>query len=236
MTRSLAAVLTALATAACATAGPKPDLRQRTDQLIAEAQAKPKRDVGENAGGFVARPWTVGQWVLVKNRIKGEPSVLKMSIVGKEARGIWLESETWDYRQHAITKMLYARQPVRPEEALDAVLVVVTQSEGEPPQTMDFSDPRNPMAGMMKGMMKGMLKDTSPDPARLAGRETVTVPAGTFRGCAAYAAKGPDGKDHKGHVHPAVPVNGIVKAESIDGDTAVELLDYGETGATSAIR
>ena len=35
--------------------------------------------------------------------------------------------------------------------------------------------------------------------------------------------------------HPRVPVNGGVKAASTDGEFTYELLDYGLTGATSAL-
>jgi hypothetical protein len=67
------------------------------------------------------------------------------------------------------------------------------------------------------------------------GRKDVTVRAGTFRGCAGYELKAPDGKEHRGFIHSGVPINGLVKGESTDGEVATELLDFGETGAKTAL-
>ncbi len=233
MTRRTTCLAAAALALACASTNPA--MKQRTDALLAGGAAG--RTVSGFSGAFSAKPWRAGQWVLVATRVKGEPSVLRMSIVEQDARGVWIEYETQDYRQHAITKVLYARQPTSADEAFDLMQAIVTKRDEEKPQTIDFADPKNPMMGMMKGMAKSMVKGFQPslEEVKSLGRQDVTVRAGTFRACAGYAMKGPDGKEHRGFIHAGVPINGLVRGESTDGEVTSELLDFGDTGAKSVL-
>jgi hypothetical protein len=234
MIRNAACIAVAALALACAS-GPKPAMKQRTDGLLAGAASS--RSVAGFGGAFAPKAWKPGQWVLVATRYKGEPSVLKMSVVDKDDRGVWLEYDVQDYRQRSITKVLYTRQPTTPDEAFDLLQVIITRKDGEKAQELDFADPKNPMAGLMKGMAKGMMKgfQTNLEELKSLGRQDVTVRAGTFRGCAGYSMKGPDGKEHRGFIHGGVPINGLVKGETTDGEVSTELIDFGETGATSAL-
>jgi hypothetical protein len=71
-----------------------------------------------------------------------------------------------------------------------------------------------------------------------APKESVTVPAGNFEGCAKVGVQVSIlGTTHKSTswFHPAVPINGSVKGVSDDGKWTVELLDFGATGASSKL-
>src|SRR6185369_981645 len=67
-------------------------------------------------------------------------------------------------------------------------------------------------------------------------RADVSVPAGTFRGCfrrdgnLVFSSMSTPSTIW---AHPAVPISAIVKAESSDGKSRLELADYGLTGAKS---
>lgn len=234
MNRTVCVAAAALALA-CAS-GPKPAMKSRTDTLLASG-ASGTRSVGAFSGTFAPKAWKPGQWILVAMRLKGEPSVMKLSVVDADSRGVWLEYDTQDYRHRAITKMLYTRQPRTADEAFELLQVMITKSDDEKPQVLDFADPKNPMGALMKGMAKSMLKNmqTNLEELQSLGRQDVSVRAGTFRGCAGFTQKGPDGKQHRGFIHASVPINGLVKGDTTDGEFSMELLDFGESGATSAL-
>jgi hypothetical protein len=230
------AVAVGSSTSALAVGPPNPAAQQRTDQLIAELHGNPGR-VLPAARRFVPKPWAVGQWAAYLVQRGDQRSVLKMSVVGKDARGFWVEYDTQSYLHRTITKVLSSRQPKTAAEAADIALVIVTKNDDQPAVTTDLTDPNSPMARMMKGLkgaMGGMLFAVDPSMPR----EDVTVTAGTFKGCFGFELRlgaGPNAKSFTGYGHPGVPVIGTVRTRSTDGEMTTELLDFGDTGAASAL-
>ena len=94
-----------------------------------------------------------------------------------------------------------------------------------------------PLAALMKGQFKAVVQaGVVPSDLSQTTKETVTVPAGTFQDCAKVPVQvSIMGSTQKSTswFHPAVPINGSVKASSADGKWTVELLDYGTSGAAS---
>ncbi len=233
--KKLGAVVLCLFAVACAPSI-SPQMQRATDELIASAKA------GHNLGAaesFEPMPWAVGQWVMLKTTdSKGQPSITRISVVGSEGEGFWVEQESQDYFRHSITKILYSHMPRSAEDAVDAMQKMVTKADDQAVQTYDFtsSDPAARFAkSMMKSVAQGIVVPTPVDPQT----EDAVVAAGTFRGCAKATVKasfGPIVKDTISWFHPGVPINVSVKGVTEDGAWTVELLDFGLTGAQSRLQ
>lgn len=231
--RIAAAAVSALALVACAPSI-QPQMKSATDALV--AQAKGNHSEGAPSS-YEPQPWKQGQWVLFRSVDKeGRPSVTRMSVVEEGAEGIWLEFDQQDYFGRTITKVLYSAQPQSAEQATDVVQKIITKRNDEAVQTMDYTDPNMAfMKGMAKSAMPAMVY---PQSVENHPKEDVSVPAGTFQGAAKYPASvtfGPIQQRLTNWFHPAVPLNGAVKAVSDDGSYTYELLDYGSDGARSAL-
>jgi hypothetical protein len=227
--------LVLLLLAGCATA-PDPKHRAATDAMLTarratHAEAAPR--------GYAARPWAEGQWVLWKlTSAKGEVSIMRQSVVRKDAKGLWLETEIQGWRSHTVQKTLVSRQPTGLEDVADVILRSINSTgDQRPPQVYDFED-GGPAATLMKGLMKGMVAGVSA-PSRLPDfvKEDVQGPAGSFREAARFQSKVVIfGMESLSTVwfHPAVPLHGMVKSVSKEGGSG-ELLDFGLKGAVSAL-
>jgi hypothetical protein len=69
-------------------------------------------------------------------------------------------------------------------------------------------------------------------------QEDAAVIAGVFVGCfkaQTAAAFGPVHRESVTWSHPAVPISGLVRSQSLDGHENMELVAYGETGAVSEL-
>jgi hypothetical protein len=69
-------------------------------------------------------------------------------------------------------------------------------------------------------------------------QESVTVAAGTFTGCFKARTDATWGAWHSASttwMHAVVPISGLVKSVGIDHPTTMELVGFGEIGATSEI-
>lgn len=230
----------ALAASLAAACAPSldPQMKSATDSMVASFKASHR--VAEPAS-YEPMPWAVGQWVVMRvvDR-KGEPSVVKVSVVGEENGGFWVETETRSYYQHSVNKVLYARVPRSADDAVDAMRWVITWTEGQERREFDFTVD-HPGSAVAKGLVKAFAQGTYvPAVAAVAGaaKEDASVAAGSFRGCAKMRLKtvfGPIAKEGLRWVHPAVPLHGEVKSVSDDGEWTVELLDFGTTGAKSAL-
>ncbi len=141
-----------------------------------------------------------------------------------------------DYYHHTITRILYSRMPRSPDEAADALQKMIIKKDDEAPKTSDFT---SGAGAFTKALMKKFAPTISaPTSVEGSPKEDATMAAGTLRGCAKYQASfsfGPVEKQVTSWFHPAVPINGGVKGASTDGDYSYELLDYGLTGARSAL-
>jgi hypothetical protein len=225
----------ALALGACSPSI-NPQMKAATDGLSAQFQANARS--AAVPASYEPIKWGVGQWIVMRTtNEKGEVAIQRISVVGEEAGGVWLEFESQDYHHHTITKILYNKMPRTVDEASDAILKVVTKSDDKQVQTIDMTS--GPLAGLQKSMFKSVAQNAvvSSDVAQ-ASKEDVTVPAGTFQGAAKFSVTASfAGMSQKSTswFHPAVPINGAVKGVSDDGKWKLDLLDYGMTGATSKL-
>jgi len=230
--RNILTVVLALGIAGCAPSI-NSQMKVATDDLLAlsrpKAATRPRRLPTTHA-------LAVGQWIVQRTTDgKGNVAIQRVSVVGADAGGTWLEFDRQDYFHHNITKILYSHMPRTVDEAADVLLKVVTKTDNKPAQTIDFAS--TPMAGLFKSQFKAVAQNAvvSADMSQ-AAKENVTVPAGTFNGCAKVAVQvSVMGISQKSTswFHPAVPINGSVKGASDDGKWTVELLDFGTSGASS---
>jgi hypothetical protein len=225
----------ALVAAAACGASIRPELKASTDQLARSATG-----AHQEAAPRSYRPmrWAEGQWILLRQvNAKGEPSVTRVAIIGREAGGFWIEQETQDYYRRTFSKILYARQPETADDAVDVVRKLVSRGDDGKVQELDFTRP-DPGLALTKAIMRSTIKNlayTVPEVGS-SEREDATVAAGRFRGCAKVpmtVSFGPVTRDLVTWYHPAVPLSGAVKGQSADGEWKTELLDYGLTGAVS---
>jgi hypothetical protein len=217
-----------LAVVAC---GPslKPAMVERTSKMVSELSGKgdqaydaPDAPAGSQPKPF---PWAVGQWVAYKvTNDKHETSVMKFSIVGKEPRGWWMETENQTGYARDVSKMLFAKMPgeVPPEQIADLVLVVVSRHDDDEIQTVDLTTLPPFVASMNRAIYKQTLAQSMAQLKLSMQRDAVTVAAGTFRG--AYRVETPD---TVGYWHPLVPINGTVKSGTAKGDFSMELIGFG---------
>jgi len=233
--RNIITTVLALGLAGCAPSI-NPQMKAATDSLAGSFQTQ-ARNQGAPAA-YDPTPWAVGQWVVERTvDEKGNVAIQRISVVAAEGEGMWLEFDRQDYFHHNITKILYSHLPRTADEAADVLLKVVTKTDDKPLQTIDFAS--TPMASLFKSQFKAVAQNAvvSSDVAQ-ASKETVTVPAGTFQGCAKFAvqvsAAGMTQKSTSWY-HPAVPINGAVKGVSDDGKWSIELLDFGTSGAASKL-
>lgn len=233
--RKLVLGLSLVALGACAPSL-NPLMKSATDELL--AAAKGGHDLAA-PGSYEPLDWVVGQWTVSRvTNSKGEPSISRVAVVGREDGGFWIETESQDYYQRTIGKVLYAKQPRTAEEALDAMRKMISKTDDQEAQLFDFTDD-NPAMAFTKRLMKSAVEGVVvPRDIDAGTAESVTVPAGTFRGCAKIPVRvklGPITKDSLSWYHPGVPLGGGVKGASTDGEWTVELLDFGMTGAKSKL-
>ncbi len=233
--RNIMTAILALGLVGCAPSI-NPQMKAATDTLAATFQARGQNQAAPAA--YEPTPWAVGQWIVQRTvDDKGNVAIQRLSVVGAEGGGMWLEMDRQDYFHHHITKILYSHMPRTTDEAVDVLLKVVTKTDDQSPQTIDFAT--NPMASLLKTQFKSVAAAAvvTADVAQ-APKESVTVPAGTFEGCAKIGVQvsimGTTRKSTS-WFHPAVPINGSVKGMSDDGKWTVELLDFGTTGASSKL-
>lgn len=212
----------------------KPAMQQATDARIGSYSSSV--NVAAPAS-YSPREWKAGQWVAFRTTEGDKPpgvTILKV-LAGKQG-GFIIETEMQDYYGRSISQSHYRSWPKTPDEAADAFYKVVTRNNDDDALEIDFES--SPMGGFIKSTMKHVTSGvTGPTDAGNLPKESVTVAAGSFAGSAKFNSKisfGPVSRNVTAWYHPAVPINGSVKAFDEKGWT-YELLAFGETGATSAL-
>jgi hypothetical protein len=181
--------------------------------------------------------WAEGQWR--KHRIgerDGRATVTTLAVVKQDSSGTWIEQQhTGLDGRTQVVKVLYATQPATPEEAYEAARAIAIRFEdgttfsasfpagdADDEKKAEFTATIVSMAGL-----SGALRDPTQD---------VGIASGRFAACkrmTAPVARGPGGKRIAGWYHPSVPLGGMVRGESPDGESTLELVDFGVAGATS---
>jgi len=231
MKKNLLGLAAAVALFSVGCASVRPELKERTDRQIASFQAK-GRKISPSSERTV-RDWAPGQYVLMRTVVKNEPALLKMTILSKDSDGIWVENESLSYRGRGKSRLLFRAQPRNAEDAKEAIRKVVTIQEDGKESTIDFEDPNNPMAKLMKGSLQSTWSNLVISTSAGGANQTITVPAGTFEGCIPYSSTvqlGGYRDTYDGSIHFGVPINGSVQSRSKSGESASELLDFGFEG------
>ena len=153
-------------------------------------------------------PWVVGQWVSYE--VNGEP--LKVSLVGKDSSGFWLET----VGPEAIVKMLVERGEAQPKRCDLKRLIV--KPLGDLP--IEFS--------LDEFGVKSELLSIKMDSSMNFKEEIFTLPCGKLR----VFHTTQEGSDI--WVSGKVPIFGVVKYKS--NDNLIVLCDYGIKGAESEIK
>ena len=212
-----------------------PQLRAKLDPLFSGG---PSKNYG--SGRRFTRPmaYAVGQYV-VHGTVDGDgkKSVSKTSIVGREEGGWIIESYSLDDTKESISQMLIVGLDSAAKTGnVDGVEIrwVKFQDDQGAIQTIE-----GPMLMMMKSLYRGSLSAFKVKTSSFIDGGAVEVPAGTFTGTNRIDAEATFfGRTYKstGWHHSGVPINGLVKSVSDDGENKTVLLRFGTRGAVAELK
>ncbi|HEY0840883.1 MAG TPA: hypothetical protein VGD74_11905 [Vulgatibacter sp.] len=205
-------------------------MRAATDQRLQQI-TQSDRQVGAPTSQDLL-PWKKGQWAtyrMVSGKEK-QPTFVRIEILDQSAEGTWIQTETQSYYDRAVARVLYAQMPKDVDEVMDVVKKMVIEVDGQEPQEIDFTQ-NNPIVNLMKSSMKQHASwGYGSSKVDFQGAKSVKVPAGTFEGCGSYKATVTvlgTSSTSTAFVHPEVPLGGVVRSVSDDGDHLSELVDFG---------
>jgi len=178
-------------------------------------------------------PLAVGQWVTWKEIDQdGHPSIVTFKIVGQDGDAFWFERSSETYFAKTAVRYLVTIKVNGADSGVTLHRYMIKDEEG------NISEIPQQNLSIMRSM--GTINTNAFDSGSYkwgaAKSEDITVMAGTFKGAYNFSAEikfGPWSYDTVSWGHPAVPINGVVKSESKDKKYRIELIDFGETGATS---
>lgn len=231
MRSSVLSLLVVVVVAGCASTNPVLEKR------VLEWHAKSSTQMFDGKGLF-QKPMApaVGQYTVYRMTNGEDRSVLRNAIVGKEGNGWIIESQTINGKNEAITQMLIAGlektwETLDPDH-LDIVWVKIKQDDGEV-QKLD-----GPVLSITRGTYKKLLNGLYLRFNKDEGMAAVKVPAGTFNNCTKAITEFDFllwSDTVEAFYHPSVPMNGIVRSVSTDGDNLMELVEFGTSGARPSI-
>ncbi len=175
-------------------------------------------------------PLAVGQWTRVRVRRPDETSVLTDKVIRKEGDAFWIESVLLRPGRKVITQVLV---PMNGRGAPGEIRELRVKMPDD--KVQDYRGRQLKSAGLMYQRVLASLR--VPMLASLP-KEDVQVPAGVFKGCYRRHIQSKYrniNADASVWTHPAVPINGTVKAQSDNKEITVELVDFGTTGAKSSL-
>lgn len=225
-----AALLGVVAAGLACGASLDPAAKADIDQRVAGLRAGSERVASPSAP--VARPLVPGQWSTYKLvDDKGQPGFFTYKVVGQEGDATWIEMVTETYHGKTVTKMLAALGDRRDPASLDLRAIKMKDARGHVTSldgpTLDL------VKGLYRSAVNGLVVAWQGLP-----QEDASVLGGTFAACFKAQSSASFGPMHKESVtwsHPAVPVTGLVKSQSLAGSESMELVAYGESGAVSEL-
>ena len=219
----------ALAATAC---GPSIDPAAKADIDRRVATLAPGGQTFTAPAIFAPRPMVVGQWTTHKLvNDKGQPSFMTYKIVGEEAGAFWIEVLREDYFGKTVTKMLLFMGDRMNPATMEVRAVKMKDKQGR------VSEFTGPMLQLMKSMWQGSVNMLLVAWQGLP-QEDADVVAGRFSGCfkaRTDASFGPWHSAATSWAHPAVPISGLVRSQGIDHPYTMELVAFGDSGATSEL-
>ena len=204
----------------------KSDIDQRIAVLAHTGQTFPAPT------GFVPKPLAVGQWTqhkLVDD--KGEPSLVTYKIVGEDSGAFWVEVANESYYGKTVTKILLFPGDRMNPNTMEIRAVKMKDKKGQ------VTEVDGPMLQLMKSTWQSSINMLAVSWQGLP-QESMPVIAGTFTGCFKARTDASWGAWHSVSttwMHPMVPISGLVKSAGLDHPTTMDLVGFGETGATSEI-
>ena len=204
----------------------KVDIDQRIVALAHTGQTFPAPTA------FVPKPMVVGQWTqhkLVND--KGEPALVTYKIVGEDSGAFWVEVANESYYGKTVTKILLFPGDRMNPNTMEVRAVKMKDKKGQ------VTEIQGPMLQLMKSMWQGSINMLAVSWQGLA-QESMPVIAGTFVGCFKARTDASWGTWHSASttwMHAIVPISGLVKSAGVDHPTTMDLVGFGETGATSEI-
>jgi hypothetical protein len=180
----------------------------------------------------VPKPIAVGQWTqhkLVSG--KGEPSLLTYKIVGEEGGAHWVEVANESYYGKTVIKILVVLSDRTNAATMEIRAVKSKDKKG---QVVEL---QGPVVQSMRPTFQSLLNMLAVRWEALP-QENVNVVAGHFSGCLKAitdASWGPWYSTSTSWMHPIVPMSGLVKSIGMSQPVTVELVGFGDLGATSEI-
>jgi hypothetical protein len=203
----------------------KADIDRRVAALVHSGQGFPAPTA------FAPKPLVVGQWTQHKlTNVKGELSLVTYKIVGEEAGAYWVEVANESYQGKTVLKILLAVGDRMNPHTLEMRAFKTKDAKGKVSEHLSpvlqipaqWQDAMNTLAVAWQGLPQ----------------ESVSVVAGNFAGCLKArtdANWGPWQAAATTWMHPAVPINSLVKSVGINRPITMELIGMGEIGAVSEI-
>jgi hypothetical protein len=203
----------------------KLEVDKRVASLHATSASFPQQDGSP-------QPLAVGQWA--EYRLTGSnkrPGFATYKIVGQQGEAFWVETTLTTYSGKQETRMLIDFGDRSDPEKFKVHAVEMRSNDRPmdiPPGTMQ----------LMSAMWKPVLSAFVIDWAATAPRENASASAGDFAGCYKRRLDLSVGGYHQktdAWMHPAVPINGIVRSASVGKNPSLtELIAFGNEGAKSA--
>jgi len=202
------------------------DIDQRIAALAHTGQTFPAPTV------FLPKPLAVGQWTqhkLVND--KGEPALVTYKIVGEDGGAFWLEIANESYYGKTVTKILLFPGDRMNPNTMEVRAVKMKDKKGQ------VTEVEGPTIQLMKSLWQSSINMLAVSWQGLP-QESMPVIAGTFTSCFKARTDAGWGSWHAVSttwMHPTVPISGLVKSAGIDHPTTMDLVGFGETGASSEI-
>jgi hypothetical protein len=224
-----AAILLSSLSVAC---GPSIDSAARADIDQRIAAMAPSGAAFQMPLGLTPKPIVVGQWTQHKLvGEKGQPSLVTYKIVGEESGAYWVEVANESYYGKTVNKMLIAMGDRSNPATMEIRAVKMKDKKGQ------VTELQGPMIALMKSVFQSSVNMLSVSWVGLP-QETVNVVAGPFGGCFKAVTDASWGVWHSSAtswMHPTVPISGLVKSVGISSPSTMELVGFGDSGATSEI-
>lgn len=221
----LALVLVTLTLSGCRTIDPK--AQATTDSLLASLTPTS----GNFADSTTRKPWKAGQWVAYKQLDGEDPGVIKYSIVEETADGFWMEIYNTTYYATAYQKWLVSGYDHADPDSIRNLSIkrVITWSPDSGQQPMAAPPFIAPMSNSALKSLAIEFTDTPP--------ESVTTIGGTFASRTKRTTLRILGRTFESDVflNGNVPIWGMVKSAATDGSSSLELIAFGESGATAEV-
>ena len=204
----------------------KADIDQRIAVLAHTGQIFPAPTA------LVPKPLVVGQWTQHKLvNEKGEPALVTYKIVGEDSGAFWVEVANESYYGKTVSKILLFPGDRMNPNTMEVRAVKMKDKKGQ------VTEVAGPMLQLMRSMWQSSINMLAVSWQGLP-QESMPVLAGTFTSCFKARTDASWGAWHAlstTWMHSTVPISGLVKSAGIDHPTTMDLVGFGETGATSEI-